>query len=73
MVDNTVPIIGDVSWTPKNQKKTKRSRSFCNNEGSGIENVTLWFRRLGGEWQNMLMIFENGNWTCTIPDMMKTP
>jgi SpoU rRNA methylase family enzyme len=69
MVDNTVPVIGDVSWTPTEPKENETVKVFVATveDGSGIKNVTLWFRQLGGEWQNMPMIFENGNWTCTIP------
>jgi len=69
MVDNTVPVIGDVSWTPTEPTENETVKVFVAivEDGSGIKNVTLWFRRLGGEWQNMSMIFENENWTCTIP------
>ena len=69
IVDNTVPIMGDVSWTPTEPKEneTVKVSVAIVEEGSGIKNVTLWFRQLGGEWQNMPMTFENGNWTCTIP------
>jgi len=69
IVDNTVPIMGDVSWTPTEPTENETVKVFVAivEDGSGIKNVTLWFRQLGGEWRNMPMTFENGNWTCTIP------
>jgi len=69
MVDNAVPIMGDVSWTPTEPKENETVKVFVAivEDGSGIKNVMLWFRRLGEGWQSMPMILENGNWTCTIP------
>jgi hypothetical protein len=73
MVDNAVPILGDVSWTPTEPTENETVKVFVVivEDGSGIKNVTLWFRCLGGEWQNMPMIFENRNWTCVIPGYEK--
>ncbi|MEM3788485.1 MAG: Ig-like domain-containing protein [Candidatus Bathyarchaeia archaeon] len=67
-VDNTAPTVIGSSWTPtepKENEPVKVSAKIVDN-GSGIKNVTLWFRLLGGEWQKLSMNLENGNWTGTI-------
>ncbi len=72
-VDNTAPIIVNVSWTPlkpTTNETVKVSAQIAEN-GSGIKTVTLWFRQLGSEWQNTLMTLENGNWTAVIPEYME--
>jgi len=68
-VDNTVPIINNVTWTPKTPtaNETVIVSAQITDEGSGIENVLLWFKRLGGDWQKKPMTLEDGNWTATIP------
>jgi len=35
--------------------------------GSGIENVTLWFRVNGGEWRFRKVVFEENIWKTEIP------
>lgn len=68
-VDNTAPMIGEVSWIPKEPKtnETVKVSVQITDNGSGIKTATLWFRRLGEDWQSLPMTLENGNWTGTIP------
>jgi hypothetical protein len=40
-------------------------------EGSGIRNVTLWYRVNITEWECLNMTFQDGNWTCVIPGQVE--
>ena len=68
-VDNTAPMIGEASWTPEEPKtnETVKVSVQITDNGSGIKTATLWFRRLGEDWQSISMALENGNWTGEIP------
>ncbi|MEM2419406.1 MAG: Ig-like domain-containing protein [Candidatus Bathyarchaeia archaeon] len=68
-VDNTAPKIDSVTWTPETPTTNKTVTVYAEitEEGSGIENVFLWFRRLGKEWQKTSMSSQEGNWTAVIP------
>ncbi|MEM3565877.1 MAG: Ig-like domain repeat protein [Candidatus Bathyarchaeia archaeon] len=72
-VDNTAPTVVSFSWTPTEPKENESVKVSAKivDDGSGIKNVTLWFRLLGGEWQKLSMNLENGNWTGTIPEYPK--
>jgi hypothetical protein len=61
------------SWTPSEptENESVKVSAKIAEGGSGIKNVTLWFRLLGGEWQKMLMNLEGENWTSTIPGYAK--
>ena len=69
VVDNTPPIVGSLTWAPKEPVANEAVNVSVqvSESGSGIKNATLWFRRLGGEWISNPMILQGGNWTCTIP------
>lgn len=68
MVDNTAPTINSVKWTPETPatNKTVTVSAQITEEGGGIRNVFLWFKRLGENWQKMPMALQEGNWTATI-------
>jgi hypothetical protein len=68
-VDNTAPTIDELLWTPREPEVNETVKVFVQtgDGGSGIREVALWFRVLGGEWQKTPMTLENGNWTATIP------
>ncbi len=72
-VDNTASVIVDLSWKPLEPTENKPVNVSAKivDYGSGIKNVTLWFRRLGGEWQKQQMNLKDGNWTGTIPGYEK--
>jgi hypothetical protein len=68
-VDNNAPMIGEASWTPEEPKtnETVKVSVQITDNISGIKTATLWFRRLGEDWQSISMALENGNWTGIIP------
>lgn len=68
-VDNTAPTINNVTWTPKTPtaNETVTVSAQITDEGSDIENVLLWFKRLGEDWRKTSMTLQDGNWTATIP------
>lgn len=68
-VDNTAPMIGEVSWVPKEPKtnETVEVSVKITDTISGTKTATLWFRCLGEDWQSAPMSLENGNWTGVIP------
>jgi hypothetical protein len=68
-VDNTAPLVVGFSWTPSEptENESVKVSAKIAEGGSGIKNVTLWFRLLGGEWQKLPMNLEGENWTGTIP------
>lgn len=72
-VDNTAPTVTGFSWTPTEPTENESVKVSAQivDDGSGIKNVTLWFRFLGGEWQKLSMVLEDGNWTGTIPGYPK--
>ncbi|MEM3579956.1 MAG: Ig-like domain repeat protein [Candidatus Bathyarchaeia archaeon] len=72
-VDNTAPTVTGFSWTPTEPTENESVKVSAQivDDGSGIKNVTLWFRFLGGEWQKLLMVLEDGNWAGTIPGYPK--
>lgn len=69
VVDNTPPIVGSLTWAPKEPvaNEVVNVSVQVSESGSGIKNATLWFRRLGDEWTSKPMSLQGGNWTCTIP------
>ncbi|MEM2387186.1 MAG: Ig-like domain repeat protein [Candidatus Bathyarchaeia archaeon] len=73
IVDNTAPTVTGFVWTPTEPTENKSVKVSAQivESGSGIKNVTLWFRLLGGEWQKLPMDLEGGNWTGTIPGYLK--
>jgi len=72
-VDNTAPLVVGFSWTPSEptENESVKVSAKIAEGGSGIKNVTLWFRLLGGEWQKLPMNLEGENWTGTIPGYAK--
>jgi len=68
-VDNTAPIFGNLTWIPSQPLSGEEVNVSVQvfDEGSGIRNVTLWFKTNTSEWKPLNMTFQNGNWTCTIP------
>ncbi|MBX5328166.1 MAG: Ig-like domain repeat protein [Candidatus Bathyarchaeota archaeon] len=68
-VDNTAPLISNLVWNPLepmvNEEVNVSAEVF--EEGSGIQNVTLWFKIGEGEWNSLAMSLQNGNWTGVIP------
>jgi hypothetical protein len=73
IVDNTAPLVVGFSWTPSEptENESVKVSAKIAEGGSGIKNVTLWFRRLGGGWQKLPMNLEGENWTSTIPGYTK--
>ena len=74
IVDSTSPIIEGVAWTPKepstDEQVTVNVKISDPQPGSGIQNVTLWYRNTTmDDWQLVLMSLNvtSGNWTATIP------
>ncbi|MEM4700934.1 MAG: Ig-like domain-containing protein [Candidatus Bathyarchaeia archaeon] len=68
VVDNTAPTINSVTWTPETPatNRTVTVTAQITEIGSGIRSVSLWFKRLGEEWQKISMALQDGNWTATI-------
>lgn len=68
-VDNTAPTVVGFSWMPTQpiENESVKVSAKIIEGGSGVKNVTLWFRLLGGDWQKLPMSLEYGNWTGTIP------
>ncbi|MEM1563335.1 MAG: Ig-like domain repeat protein [Candidatus Bathyarchaeia archaeon] len=68
-VDNTAPTVAGFSWMPTQPAENESVKVSAKiiDGGSGVKNVTLWFRLLGGEWQKLPMSLEHGNWTGMIP------
>lgn len=69
IIDNTPPVFSNLEWSPSepavNEEVNVSVRVF--EEGSGIGNVTLWFRTNTSGWECSSMTLQNGNWTCRIP------
>ncbi|MEM3672935.1 MAG: Ig-like domain repeat protein [Candidatus Bathyarchaeia archaeon] len=68
-VDNTAPLLSNLYWVPQEPhvgEEVNVSLSIFE-DGSGIKNVTLWYRVGNGEWNSLNMTLENGNWTAGIP------
>ncbi len=73
-VDNTSPIIEAPTWTPKEPSTDEQVNVTVKvidpQLGSGIQNVTLWYRNTTmDDSQPILMSLNDtsGNWTATIP------
>jgi hypothetical protein len=68
-VDNTAPSLKNLAWSPSEPGAGEQVNVSVQvfEEGSGIRNVTLWFRVNFSEWEFLNMNFQAGNWTCTIP------
>lgn len=68
-VDNTAPLLSNPYWVPQEPhvgEEVNVSLSIFE-DGSGIKNVTLWYRVGNGKWNSLNMTLENGNWTAGIP------
>jgi len=68
-VDNTPPLINNLTWVPSEPEADESVNVSVQvfEEGSRINNVTLWLKINDGEWENLTMTPEDSNWTCTIP------
>ena len=73
-VDNTSPIIEAPTWRPKEPSTdewvTVTAKVSDPQPGSGVQNVTLWYRNTTmDDWQHVPMSLNvtSGNWTTTIP------
>ena len=68
-VDNTPPTFGNLTRIPSEPLVSEEVNVSVQvfEEGSGIRNVTLWFKTNISEWKSLNMTFQNGNWTCTVP------
>ena len=68
-IDNTPPTFGNFTWIPSEpligEEVNVSVQVF--EEGSGIRNVTRWFKTNISEWKSLSMTFQNGNWVCTVP------
>jgi hypothetical protein len=67
-VDNTAPLLSEIQQNPSEPTVGEQVNISVRvlEEGSGIQNVTLWYRIGNGEWNGLNMTFENGNWTAGI-------
>lgn len=67
-VDNTAPLISNLTWNPSEPMVDEQVNVSVEvfEEGSGIQNVTLWFKIDDGEWNSLAMTLQNGNWTGVI-------
>jgi len=77
IVDNTRPWIRTPSWSPK--EPTANVDIQINVAvtdplgGSGVKNVTLWFKNKTMEdWQPKPMTLKSGNWTVTLSNQSDT-
>jgi hypothetical protein len=68
-VDNTAPLLSNPQLSPSEPHTGEKVNVSINvfEDGSGIKNVTLWYRVGNGEWNNLNMTLEDGNWTTGIP------
>jgi hypothetical protein len=68
-VDNTAPSLSNLVWSPSEPSAGEQVNVSVQvvEEGSGIRNVTLWYRVNITEWECLNMTFQDGNWTCAIP------
>jgi hypothetical protein len=71
IVDNSAPVIGVPYWVPKdpaaNVPVQVNVTVFEPTYGSGVANVTLWYRNESmQDWLPLTMEFSAGNWTATI-------
>jgi len=68
IVDNAAPFIDNITWTPAqpivNETVDVSAQVF--EVGSGIANVTLWFKIDQGEYESLNMTLQGDRWTCTI-------
>jgi hypothetical protein len=77
LVDNSAPTIGVPSWLPEepaaNVPVQINVTVFEPTFGSGVANVTLWYRNSTMEdWLPLAMEFSAGNWTATIRNQSDT-
>jgi hypothetical protein len=71
IVDNSAPIIGVPSWVPRepaaNVPVQVNVTVFEPTYGSGVANVTLWYRNeTMQDWLSVTMELSAGNWIATI-------
>jgi len=69
-VDNTAPLLSNIQWSPLEPIAGEQVNVSVNvfEDGSGVKNVTLWYRVGNGEWNGLNMTLESsGNWTVGIP------
>jgi len=76
-VDNNLPSIGTPFWSPKEPAANVDIQINVTvtepTYGSGVENVTLWFKNTTlDDWQFIPMGLENGNWTTTLSGQSDT-
>jgi hypothetical protein len=77
LVDNSAPSIGVPSWLPREPAADVPVQVnvtvFEPTFGSGVANVTLWYRNATMEdWLPLTMEFAAGNWTETIRNQSDT-
>jgi len=70
--DKTAPTIETPSWTPRtplaHEKVSVTVKISDHPMGSGVKDATLWYRNSTvRDWQPVIMIAEDMNWTATIP------
>ncbi|MEM2117922.1 MAG: Ig-like domain-containing protein [Candidatus Bathyarchaeia archaeon] len=67
-VDNTAPLISNFTWNPLEPMAGEQVNVSAEvfEEGSGIQNVTLWFKIDDGELNGLAMTLQNGNGTGVI-------
>ena len=73
-VDNVLPVIEAVAWTPKEPSTDEQVNVTAKvsdpHSGSGIQNVTLWYKNITmDDWEPLPMSLNETslNWTATIP------
>jgi hypothetical protein len=76
-VDNTPPLIGPSSWWPKEPATNvdiKINVSVTEpTHGSGVANVTLWYKNKTVEdWLAIPMVLRGSNWTVTLSNQSDT-
>jgi len=69
IVDIEPPTIGTPTLSPAEpiENLNVTVSVEVSESGSGVKNVTLWFRVNGGVWQFREMVFEEGVWRADIP------
>ncbi len=67
-VDNTAPLLSNPQLSPSEPHVGEQVNVSLSvfEDGSGIKNVTLWYRVDNGEWNGLNMTLEDGNWTAGI-------
>ena len=63
ILDNTAPTFGNLTRIPSEPSVSEEVNVSVQvfEEGSGIRNVTLWFKTNISEWKSLNMTFQNGN------------